>query len=54
MIVIAGLLFGAFLGAFRARRRNGTGFDIAQYALAHGIFFGLVGLFAALLISRFG
>ena len=52
MIVIAGLLFGALLGADRARRRQGTGFDIAQYAAAHAILFGLLGLFMTILIDK--
>ena len=52
MIVIAGLLFGALLGALRARKRQGTGFDIAQYAAAHAILFSLVGLFVTILIDK--
>ena len=52
MIVIAGLLFGALFGAYRARRRQGTGFDIAQYAAVHAIIFGLLGLFATILIEK--
>lgn len=52
MIVIAGLVFGASFGAWRARRAQGTGFDIAQYAAVHGICFGLLGLFATILIEK--
>ena len=52
MIVIAGLLFGALFGAYRARRRQGTGFDIAQYAAAHAILFALLGLFVTILIDK--
>lgn len=52
MIVIAGLLFGALLGAVRARARGGNRLDIAQYAAAHAIAFALLGLFATLMIDR--
>jgi hypothetical protein len=52
MIVIFGFIFGALLGSFRARRRNGSGFDIAQYAVAHAIFFALLGLFVTIAIDR--
>ncbi len=52
MIVIAGLLFGALFGALRARKRQGTGFDIAQYAAAHAILFALLGLFVTILIDK--
>ena len=52
MIVIAGLLFGALFGALQARKRQGTGFDIAQYAAAHAILFALLGLFVTILIDK--
>lgn len=52
MLVIAGLLLGALWGGLLARRRKGSGFDIAQYAAAFGILFGVLGLFATLIIDR--
>ncbi|MCL4189915.1 MAG: hypothetical protein KJZ85_20140 [Rhodobacteraceae bacterium] len=52
MIVLAGMLTGALWGAGVARRRQGNGLDIAQYAAAYGILFGLVGLFATVLAER--
>lgn len=52
MIVIAALVIGAVTGAARARRRQGNGFDIAQYAAVHAILFGICGLFLTLLIDR--
>ncbi|MFO1176369.1 MAG: apolipoprotein acyltransferase [Paracoccaceae bacterium] len=52
MIVIACLFIGALVGVYSARRRQGTGFDIAQYAAVHAIMFGILGLFLTLLIDR--
>lgn len=52
MLVIAGLLLGALWGGLLARRRKGTGFDIAQYAVAFAILFAVLGLFATLVIDR--
>ncbi len=52
MIVITALILGALFGAYRARRRQGSGFDIAQYAATHAIFFALLGLFATILVEK--
>ncbi len=52
MIVIAAVILGALLGASRARRRQGTGFDIAQYAVAHAIFFAIIGLFVTIIVEK--
>lgn len=54
MIILSGLVFGALLGAGRARRRGGNGADIAQYATVHGILFALIGLFVTLALGRIG
>jgi hypothetical protein len=54
MIIFPAILFGALLGALRARSRGGNGFDIAQYALAHAIIFALLGLFLTLILNRIG
>lgn len=53
MLIYAGLVLGAIWGAFLARRRKGTAFDIAQYAAGFAIAFGIVGLFATVLIDRY-
>jgi hypothetical protein len=52
MIVLAGLVLGGTWGALSARKRGGNRFDMAQYAAAYGIIFGLVGLFATIGLER--
>ena len=54
MIVIAAVICGAILGALTARRREGTGLDMAQYAAGYGIAFGVLGLFLSIAIGSFG
>ncbi|GGE11017.1 PEP-CTERM protein-sorting domain-containing protein [Gemmobacter megaterium] len=53
MIILAGLLIGAVWGASLARKRKGSRLDIAQYAVGFAIAFGILGLFATLIIDRF-
>lgn len=52
MIVIVAMILGALLGDLRARRAQGNGKDRLQYAAAHALAFGLLGLFATILIDR--
>lgn len=52
MIVIAGLLIGATIGAVTARRRGGRWPDAAQYAAGYGIALGLVGVFVTIFLER--
>lgn len=52
MIVIAGLVIGAILGALRARARKGNRLDILHYAAVHAIAFALLGLVATLIIDH--
>ena len=52
MIVIGGMLLGAFIGARAAHKNGGTRLDMAQYAAGYGIALGLVGLVATIVISR--
>ncbi|MCG3266353.1 MULTISPECIES: hypothetical protein [Rhodobacterales] len=47
-----GLLFGAIVGGVRAKLRGGSGKDIAQWAIAFAIIFGLIGLFTLIFIER--
>lgn len=52
MIVLAGVILGALWGAMRARARQGSRLDIAQYAAVHAILFGLIGLFVTIGLER--
>jgi hypothetical protein len=45
-------IIGAVLGALTARKRNGSGADIAQYAAGYGIAFALAGLVLSLVLVR--
>ena len=52
MLVIMGAVGGAIWGGYLARRRKGKRLDILQYAVASAIAFGLVALFATIVLSR--
>ena len=52
MIIIAAILIGAALGAYRAKKLKGKGLDMAQYAAAHAIAFGILGLIITIIVER--
>ena len=52
MLVIAAAVIGAALGALTAKRRKGNAADMAQYAFGFAVAFGLVTLFAAMILER--
>lgn len=52
MIVIAGLVLGAAMGAITASRRGGTRLDLLQYAAGYGIAFCLLGVVLTIFIDR--
>lgn len=53
MVLVVGMaILGVVLGALTARRRKGSGADIAQYAAGYGIAFALLGLAASLILVR--
>ncbi len=52
MIVIITVLLGVIWGVMSARRRGGNAKDLAQYAAAHAIAFGLVGVIVTLIVHR--
>lgn len=49
---LAGLLFGAAFGAFRAKARGGKTLDLLQWASAFAIIFGIIGMFVLIYIER--
>ena len=53
-MVLAGLILGAAVGAWRAHRRQGTRLDMAQWAAVHAILFGIAGLILTIVIGRIG
>lgn len=52
MLVIGGVVGGAFRGGYLARRRKGNRLDVLKYATSSAIAGGLVALFATILLSR--
>ncbi|WP_199221261.1 hypothetical protein [Maritimibacter sp. 55A14] len=54
MLVIIGFVVGALWGARVAMVRKGNRADIAQYAAGYGIAFGILGLFATMVIGWTG
>ena len=52
MIVIAAIALGIFIGRLRAIRAKGDSKDIWQWAIAHAMAFGLIGLFLTIFIDR--
>ena len=52
MIILIASLIGAIIGGTTARRRKGTGADIAQYAFGYAVAFAVLGLIATLAFER--
>ncbi len=52
MIVIVAFVLGVLWGGYLARRRKGNRMDIAQYAVAFGLAFAILGLFLTVLFER--
>jgi hypothetical protein len=52
MFIIAGILGGAALGAYRAKKRGGKLADMVQYGAAHAMAFGILGLIVTIIIER--
>ena len=48
MIILIFALAGLLIGALVAKRRGGTGADIAQYAFVYALVFAIVGLFGTI------
>ncbi len=52
MIVLVSGAIGALLGYTTAKKRDGKGLDLAQYAAGYAIAFMILGLFLTLLVER--
>lgn len=52
VIILAGLVLGALVGAGIARRRGGRGLDQAQYAAGYAIAFGILAVFVTIVLAR--
>ncbi len=52
MIIAAFALVGALIGGYNAKKRGGTRLDIAQYAGAYALAFGIVGMFITVFLVR--
>lgn len=52
MIVLICVIAGGVYGFWRARRRRGNGFDIAQYAAVFAIIGAIIGLFVTIGVER--
>ena len=51
MLALIGALGGASWGAWTAKKRGGSKADLAQYAAGFGIFWGILGLIASIIIA---
>ena len=52
MIVIAGAILGAILGAMTAKKRKGNRADMWQYGAVYAIAFSLAGLILTIIIEK--
>ena len=52
MIVIAGCVLGAILGAYTAKKRGGTRADMWQYGTVYAIACSLAGLILTIVIEK--
>ncbi|PRY81164.1 apolipoprotein acyltransferase [Marivita geojedonensis] len=52
MIVIAGAILGAILGAMTAKKRKGNRADMWQYGTVYAIAFSLAGLILTIIIEK--
>jgi len=54
MIVIAAFIIGAAIGWMRAVKAGGSRADKLQYAVAHALALGVLGMFLTIVLSRLG
>lgn len=54
MIMISAVVLGAFIGAFRAKKRQASRLDILQYTAVYAIAFFVVAMFITVAIGWIG
>ena len=52
MIVTISAILGALFGFLQAKKRGGSGLDLAQYAGAYALVFGIVALVVTTILMR--
>ena len=52
ILPVAGLVLGAIFGAIRAKTKGGKTLDMLQWAAVFAMIFGLIGLFALIMVER--
>ena len=52
MVIFLSAILGALYGATVAKKRGGSGRDLAQYAAAHALIFTIIGVFVTVVITR--
>ena len=52
MIPFAGLLIGAILGTYQAKRRGGKRLDLLQWGAVYAILGGVIGMFVLIILQR--
>ncbi len=54
VLVVAALVLGVLVGAWRAKRRGGKAVDMLQYAAAHAIPLMILAMFITIFLDRGG
>ena len=49
---LSGIIIGAILGVFRAKRRGGIFLDLLQWGVVNAIIFGVIGMLVLVIIER--
>ncbi len=52
MIIIVGAVLGALFGVYTAKKRGGTGLDVAQYAATYAFVFAIAGVILTVMLMR--
>ena len=52
MVILISAILGMLLGGYQAKKRGGNSKDVAQYVIAFGIAFTLLGFVIAVVLDR--